>query len=298
MRYLAPFDYFQAVAKAGSVRKAAEDLAITSSALNRRIQDLELELGVPLFERHAGGLRLNAAGELTLSFVQTQKLEVAKLRSQIADVQGLRRGHIALAASQALTARELPLAIHDFAEQHPGVTFDVKTLRGKDEEAWLSDHLIEVAFCIGRVRGPEFETFLSVPKRIAAAVANSHPLADARELRLSQLADFNLVLPHADFRMREVLANGFKKQGVPYSPRLQTDDFAMGQLLSRSGDFISFRLIGQDEDVLEGEGFRLIPLSVRDLPPVEIQALKLRNARLTPLAQLFVQSMAKQLGEG
>ena len=296
MKYLAPFAYFQAVAKAGSVRKAAEDLAITSSALNRRIQDLEQEMGVQLFERHAGGLNLNAAGELALRFVQTQKIEVAKLKSQIADIQGLRRGHISLACSQALTARDMPMALSQFVAEHPQVTFDVKTLRGHQEEAWLRENMIELAFCIGRVRGPEFETILSVPKRAAAVVSHDHPLADREELRLSDLVDVKLALPHEEFRLRELLTMGFRRQGLPVEPRVETDDFGMGQVLSTLGGFVTFRLIDQRSEVVTGKGFNLIPIARKDLPLVEIQALNLRAARLTPVADAFAQLMGQQLG--
>ena len=49
MRHLLIYRFIDEVAKAGSIRKAAETLAITPSALNRRILALEEELGVPLY---------------------------------------------------------------------------------------------------------------------------------------------------------------------------------------------------------------------------------------------------------
>ena len=64
MRHLYTFRLIEAVARAGSMRRAAEDMAITASALNRRIRRFEAEFGAELFERLPGGVRLNAAGEL------------------------------------------------------------------------------------------------------------------------------------------------------------------------------------------------------------------------------------------
>lgn len=46
MRHTLPLIYFEAVAKHGSIRSAAEELAITASALNRRIISMEQELAV------------------------------------------------------------------------------------------------------------------------------------------------------------------------------------------------------------------------------------------------------------
>ena len=50
-RQLAPLTFIEAIARAGSIRKAAETLSITSTALNRRVLALEDELGVQIFER-------------------------------------------------------------------------------------------------------------------------------------------------------------------------------------------------------------------------------------------------------
>jgi LysR family transcriptional regulator, regulator of abg operon len=54
---------FLAVARAGGIRQAAEQVAITQSALTRRVQELESALGVSLFERSVLGMRLTPFGE-------------------------------------------------------------------------------------------------------------------------------------------------------------------------------------------------------------------------------------------
>src|SRR4051812_35299240 len=54
--------YVDAVARCGSIRKAAEALNVASSALNRQILDLEADLGSPLFERLPRGVRVTSAG--------------------------------------------------------------------------------------------------------------------------------------------------------------------------------------------------------------------------------------------
>ena len=63
MRHLRILKYVDEVARTGSIRKAAARLHVTASAVNRRIVDLELELGAQLLERKPRGVRLTAAGE-------------------------------------------------------------------------------------------------------------------------------------------------------------------------------------------------------------------------------------------
>jgi DNA-binding transcriptional LysR family regulator len=102
MRHLRFLNYYDAVARAGSIRKAAEQLNVTSSAVNRRIMDLEEELETPLFERRPRGVRLTAAGELFVHYVREQTSDLDRVRSQIEDLKGMRRGTVRIAANWAL----------------------------------------------------------------------------------------------------------------------------------------------------------------------------------------------------
>ena len=70
MRHLQTLRLIEDVARVGSIRKAAEDLNITSSALNRRIQRFEEEFGSQIFERLPRGVRLNPAGELLMQHIR------------------------------------------------------------------------------------------------------------------------------------------------------------------------------------------------------------------------------------
>ena len=66
MKHLRVLNYVDEVARSGSIRKAADRLNVTASAVNRRIADLEDELGAALFDRQPRGVRLTAAGEVFL----------------------------------------------------------------------------------------------------------------------------------------------------------------------------------------------------------------------------------------
>ena len=66
-------EYFIAVAKTGSLRKAADQLFISVSAVHRQIALAEEELGIVLFERLPNGLKLTLAGELLYADVIWQK---------------------------------------------------------------------------------------------------------------------------------------------------------------------------------------------------------------------------------
>src|SRR6202165_35778 len=102
MKHLRIMRYVDEVARTGSIRKAADHLNVTASAVNRRIMDLEEELGAQLFERRPRGVRLTAAGEVLVHYLREQDGEVERMKSQIEDLKGLRRGTGRMRCSQAL----------------------------------------------------------------------------------------------------------------------------------------------------------------------------------------------------
>src|SRR6516225_12498387 len=107
MKHLRIMRYVDEVARTGSIRKAAGHLNVTSSAVNRQILDLEEELGAPLFERRPRGVRLTAAGEVFVNFLRQHNGDVERMKSQIEDLKGLRRGTVRI-GSQALALEFLP----------------------------------------------------------------------------------------------------------------------------------------------------------------------------------------------
>ncbi|RYF40625.1 MAG: LysR family transcriptional regulator, partial [Comamonadaceae bacterium] len=128
MQHLRFLHYIDAVARCGSIRGAADQLHVAASAVNRRLQDLEAELGTPIFERLPRGVRLTAAGELFIGYARRRHADLEQVRSQIEDLRGVRRGRVTMAASQALAPAFLPRVIHEFQAARPGTSFDVKVL--------------------------------------------------------------------------------------------------------------------------------------------------------------------------
>jgi len=80
--------YVDAVARYGSIRKAADALSVASSALNRQILDLEIDLGAPLFERLPRGVRVTSAGEAFLVYARLVISELKAVESRITTATG------------------------------------------------------------------------------------------------------------------------------------------------------------------------------------------------------------------
>jgi DNA-binding transcriptional LysR family regulator len=96
-------DYFTAVAKTGSLRKAADQLYISVSAVHRQIALAEEEFGIDLFERLPNGLKLTLAGEMLYADLIKWQKEFQQTRNRFDEIQGLSRGTIDCGMISALS---------------------------------------------------------------------------------------------------------------------------------------------------------------------------------------------------
>lgn len=111
---------FEATARLGSVRHAADALALTHGAVSRRINKLADDIGVKLFEKSGRGLRLTPAGE-------TLNLTVSRFFGELAStVQGLRASHaeqstLVLSCEPSVAMRWLIPRLASFQSAHPNI---------------------------------------------------------------------------------------------------------------------------------------------------------------------------------
>lgn len=102
---LTGIEAFIQVARLGSMKAAAESLALSSPALTRRIQTLERQIGRPLFDRHHQGVALNPDGERLLAAIAPTMDALALAMEQAsgqAELMRLRLGTMPLFASHRL----------------------------------------------------------------------------------------------------------------------------------------------------------------------------------------------------
>jgi DNA-binding transcriptional LysR family regulator len=132
---------------------------------------------VPIFERLPRGVRLSTAGELLIHHLRTQAADFEKLKGQIADLRGERRGHVAIACSQAFLPYFLPDQIGRYRRDHPGVSFGVRVRDRAAAEGGAADHSADLALIFEPVRLSEVQLLASARQSIHAVMAADHPLA-------------------------------------------------------------------------------------------------------------------------
>lgn len=297
MKHLTTFRLIDIVAKKRSIRSAAEAAAITPSALLRRIQSFEDELGAPIFERLSDGVRLNAAGELVIDHIRRQLAETEKLNAKIGDLSGVRLGHLSVACSPALTFDFLPREISKYVDQYPDVTFDVHVLDHSAAERALIDYSVDLAFMFEHSHNPEFQVLIAVQQQLSALMAADHPLATKEHLRLLECMDYPWALPSKIFGGRALLDAALARISRKPDIMLQSNSFEFLKNYVRQNDAISFQSpIAMNVD-LSSEGVILKHLDPQDLQP-NLVFFGQRAGRTLPVASArFADQVTKSLAD-
>lgn len=295
MRHLRMLRYIDAVARAGSIRKAAEVVALTPSALNRAIQDFEEELGEQIFERLPRGVRLNAAGEIVIGHVRAQIADMERIRSQIADLSGLRSGHVGIACSQAVASHFLPAEIAAYRAEFPAVTFEVLVADHVAAQAVLMDFSADLALVFEPAMQADFQPIFRVDQRLHVVMRKDHPLAGRPEIRLRDCLDWELVLPDRSKGGRQMLDEALGQRSRSVFPGVVANSFEFLTRYVLDSDAISFQ-IAIGAPVSGGvEGLVARPLSAQDVRPGSLVLGQKRGRVLPVAAGRFVVQLARRL---
>ncbi len=295
MKHLTTLRYVDAVARAGSIRQAAESLSITSTALNRRILAIEEDLGVPIFERLPRGVRLNSAGEILVDHIRKQFSDMDRVRSQIADLSGVRRGHISIACSQALLPYFLPEQIADYRLAHPGVSFGVFLRDRAAAEQALVDYTADIALVFEPVRLAEFQTIRTIRQPVHAVFSTDHPLAGRQSVRLAECLSYPVALPTKSYGVRHLLETILIDSTLSMNVVIESDSFEFLRFQAASENIVSFQIpIGLPA---EGKvpGMASAPIDPRDMPSGTIFMGQLKNRTLPVAATRFIDQVNKVL---
>jgi DNA-binding transcriptional LysR family regulator len=196
--------YFLEAARSGSFRRAGDTLHVAPSAVNRQISLLEKTLGAPLFERSRGRsrLRLTAAGEALILHAKAVMDQLERARTDIDHLKGLRAGTVVLGVPETFTRDFLPEFLAHFHRSYPGIAFRVVTASSPQLLEMLLKDEVEIALLYNAVLGPQVQVHVRIEQRTCIMVRSDHPLAKRQAVRLSDLADYPLIVPDQGTAMR------------------------------------------------------------------------------------------------
>lgn len=187
--------YFTEVARQGSFRKASETLHVAASSIDRQILRVEKELAMPLFERHPSGLRLTAAGELLLHAASNWKKDFSRVREQLDDLRGLRRGHVRIATIDAINRQFFSAMLKSVHQDYPNISFTLTTMNNIDIQQALISGDADFGIMLNPQSSRELQVQAFAEINLGVVVPKGHPLAEKSSIRFNQCLEYPFIVP-------------------------------------------------------------------------------------------------------
>jgi DNA-binding transcriptional LysR family regulator len=285
-----------AVADAGSMTRAAEELAVSYPVVSKTISELERNLGVKLFDRSISGVEPTHYGRALLKSGVAVFDEMRKGLQQIEFIKQPDTGELHIGASIVVDAGLLPAVIERFAQDFPRAALHVLPENIATQQY---DNLRQrnVELVLGRLPAtmnePDLiaETLFDEPNVVAAGAESRW--AKRRSLKLADLMGEPWVLAQPGSLARSLQDEAFRRSGLePPSATVLTVSLHLYMRLIETGRWLG--LVPASVMRFGGRHMRIKVLPVKiSSPPAPVGFITVRNRTLTPLAERFMECSRK-----
>lgn len=289
--------YFDEVARRGALRRAADVLHIAPSAVDRQIIQLEEELGTQLFERTPTGMKMTAAGELLIDGVRRWRRDLQRIRSEIDNLVGLRRGSVAMGLVEGAT-EFTALAIAMFQRRYPAIQFRMEVFgaQGVIDNVLSGD--IDLGITFNPPDNPTIRLDRTMIYRLGVIVPPAHELAGRQEISLSECASYPLIIPSDNLSLRRVLDTAWGRH-VGGSPRAIVEANSIGLIKSLTIRGVGVGWLTAFDAISEIDAGALVFLPLSD-ERVDLSTLSIVSAAgrtLSVPASLLIQHLSQTMDE-
>ena len=226
---------FVAIAREGSLTRAAERVFTSAPAVSAQLKALEDELGVKLFERTPRGMTLTEAGRKMLDEAERTLASATRMRSAAEQIRGAAQGTVRFGTVVDPVALRLGEVLVKLAERHPHVTLQLRQGLSYQTLSAVQQGELDCAYVLSDnewVDGLELLRLGAVDLAITLplAVAEAHP-----ELNLDQLVALPWVGTPPSCILRAHLDRLFATAGREFRPRQTADSESAMRSMVASG---------------------------------------------------------------
>lgn len=288
-------DYFIAVAKNGSFRKAADGLYISVSAVHRQISLAEEEMGVILFERLANGLKLTLAGELLYADLQRWQKDFQQTKHRFDEIQGLKRGTIEFGLISALSEGFVIDAIEHIQQNHPWINLNI---RMSDSDK-IAQSIVNAELDFGLLLNPklhnhlEVVSFLEIP--IGFVLPNDHPLLDQSKIYISDTIDYNHLIPAEPLIIHDYVNALYKHHSLTPQRKTECNDIRMITALLKKNLGVGILSYLDAFPMLQRNELTFVPIQDKGLHPLTVALCVAPKRQISRISQIMINQLTAHM---
>jgi DNA-binding transcriptional LysR family regulator len=232
------------LAETGSIGRAAEREGIASSAVSRRVSDLESRLGAVLFDRSAQGVRLTIAGEAYAEGCRNVLRAIADLDTSMADFAAGQRGSLRLACTGSALTGRLPELLARFADRHPAIGIEIQEMGAAKSLLALDEGRADIAIVSDNYDFSRFEIKAFEDDRVWVMAPPEHALAmqiqPRHDISFDKILGHDIVGIHQTGSLDRLLGEAARKAGQPLNERVRVESFPALVRMVEAGFGIGF----------------------------------------------------------
>jgi DNA-binding transcriptional LysR family regulator len=269
-----------AVSRAGSMSKAAGQLAMSQAAISKALLEMERSLGFAVLERSSSGVEPTAAGRVLLERARAAFDELVEGLREIDAFADPRQGHVRLGTTEAMLGVVTQLVVR-LAKSHPRITLDVVIA---DTAGLLAQmRARELDLVLTRLLPSERSDDLSAQplfdESMAVLASKEHPLARRRRLRLAELMGERWTLSPPELPLGQLVARIFTAEGLALpASTVTTVSIHLRLSLLQTGEFVTVLPQSIAAQSLVRSWIKVLPAPLA-APPGSIALLRLRRRK-------------------
>jgi DNA-binding transcriptional LysR family regulator len=179
--------YFEAVAAERNFTRAAERLGVAQPPLSRQIKELEVEVGVALFDRDSRPIRLTEAGRIFHEQATRILSSTEQLRRSMQRLSETGRRRFVVGFVASIVYGMMPKVIRDFRASSDGLEIQLLEMTTLEQVVALKDGRIDAGLGRIRIDDPAIKRHVLQEEPLIAAIGSADPLARADSIALSDL---------------------------------------------------------------------------------------------------------------
>ncbi len=276
---------FEAVARHGSISRAAAALHLTQPAVSMQMKQLEEQVGLPLVEQVGKRLFLTEVGTELLQHARGISARMIDMGAAMADFRDLERGRLRL--SVVSTANYfLPTILADFTRRHPGVRVSLQVANREAVLTALAENNTDLAITGRPPDDPDIVAQHFMDNPLVVIAPPGHPLVGGSPVPLQRLAQETLVVREPGSGTRAALERHFAAHGLEVRPGCELGTNEALKQAVRAG--LGLGMVSMQTIELELAAGCLVVLPVEGFPIVRQWYVAHRaHKRLSAASQIF-----------
>ena len=281
--------YFRTLAKYEHYHKASEILHITQPSLSNAIHNLEVDLGVRLFEKKGRGVRLTLQGERFLEYVNSALHELEVGTQMMSYEQGGEDEALNLGIVLSVVQSYLPEWVSEF-EKRTGKRFFYSCRNGTSNTlcSELVSENVELIIC-SKMDDPKIDFIPLVRQNLFLLVPPDHPLSRRKSVDIHEINGESFIAHSRGSAMHTILADIYRKNNIQVKIISEADEDRTIMGLIRAGLGCG---VTAYSSLLKEDGLAAIPLTGSGFDQ-QICIGKKKDASLSATARAFYDYLTK-----